>query len=334
MSCKPASFRRSERKRAAPFLGTVAAVSLALLLAACASSGPSLPGPDLVGSRELPSNAKATHSLNPPTDAASLPEEPAEAYDPFEKTNRALFERNQRFNRAVVYPVAKAYQNTVPQPVRTGIENFVSNLAEPMVFANDVLQLRFGAAVTTVGRFAMNSTLGFAGVADVASKQNLPRQSGDFGQTLYIWGFRQSAYLIVPIIGPTNVRDLFGTTVETVATIPAGHLLPTRVASAANNLSVAGTIASPFTKLDDVGDMKELEESSLDFYAMVRSVVEQKREAELQEALQTSGWTAARYRSGGVAQDNSAVDMSFGKMPMPMTPTQEFMANTFQGANE
>lgn len=321
------------RLEALSSLGKVAAIMLAAALSACGTTGPSLPTPDLVGSRDPSDTAKGTQTpLDAPADVASLPAASSDAYDPFEKMNRSMLEQNQRFNRSVIYPVAKAYRNTVPQPVRTSIENFVANLAEPMVFANDVLQLRLGAAATTAGRFAVNSTVGLAGLADVATRQNLPQQSGDLGQTLYVWGIRKSPYLVVPFIGPTNVRDLFGTTVELVAAIPAGNLLPTQIATAANDLTVAGTIASPFTKLDDAEDMKELEENSLEFYAMLRSVVDQKRQVELQEALQTSGWTAARYRVASGEAPGTGLE-SFGPASVPKTPTQEFMTSAFPRAD-
>ena len=243
----------------------------------------------------------AAAPVEAPTDVADLPEATSETADPYEKMNRAMFERNQGINHAVIYPVAKAYHETLPDPVRKSVANFAGNLAEPMVFANDVLQLRLGAAATTAGRFALNSTIGVGGLFDVASKQKLEKQTGDFGQTLYILGMRQSNYLVVPIIGPTNVRDLIGTTVDFVATIPAGGLLQsglaasqfaTQAANTVNTVTVAGSIASPVTKLDDVQQMQVLEDSSLDFYTMLRSVVEQKRQAELQEALATSLWTA------------------------------------------
>ena len=243
----------------------------------------------------------AAAPVEAPTDVADLPEATSETADPYEKMNRAMFERNQGINHAVIYPVAKAYHETLPDPVRKSVANFAGNLAEPMVFANDVLQLRLGAAATTAGRFALNSTIGVGGLFDVASKQKLEKQTGDFGQTLYVLGMRQSNYLVVPIIGPTNVRDLIGTTVDFVATIPAGGLLQsglatsqfaTQAANTVNTVTVAGSIASPVTKLDDVQQMQVLEDSSLDFYTMLRSVVEQKRQAELQEALATSLWTA------------------------------------------
>ena len=243
----------------------------------------------------------AAAPVEAPTDVADLPEATGETADLYEKMNRAVFERNQGINHAVIYPVAKAYHETLPDPVRKSVANFAGNLAEPMVFANDVLQLRLGAAATTAGRFALNSTIGVGGLFDVASKQKLEKQTGDFGQTLYVFGMRKSNYLMVPIIGPTNVHDLIGTTVDFVATIPAGGLLQsglaasqfaTQAANTVNTVTVAGSIASPVTKLDDVQQMQVLEDSSLDFYTMLRSVVEQKRQAELEDALATSLWTA------------------------------------------
>jgi phospholipid-binding lipoprotein MlaA len=311
------------------------AIALAATLSACAALGPSLPSPDLVGSRDSLADTKPTNAaVAASTDVASLPTDSSDAYDPYEKMNRSMFEQNEKFNRSVIYPLAGFYRNNVPQPVRNSVENFASNLAEPMVFANDVLQLRLDAAATTVGRFAINSTVGLGGLSDVASRNDMPQQSGDFGQTLYVWGMRKSPYLIVPIIGPTNVRDLFGTGVEVVASIPAGNLLPTQIASAANNITVAGTIASPFTKLDDVDDMRQLEDSSLDFYTMLRSVVDQKRQAELQEALAQSAWTSAgRANLSAAAPTQPAVLSPFQHAPAPKTPTEEFMANTLQGTN-
>jgi phospholipid-binding lipoprotein MlaA len=269
-------------------------------LSACASGG--APSPEFLASQHSGNAVKnASAPVEAPTDVAALPDAQGETADPYEKMNRAMFERNQRINHAVIYPVAKAYHNTVPDPVRKSVSNFASNLGEPMVFANDVLQLRLGAAATTAGRFAMNSTIGVGGLFDVASKEKLAQQTGDFGQTLYVWGMRKSDYLVVPVIGPTNVRDLFGTAVDFVATIPAGGLLQegieathyaAQAANTANTITVAGSVATPITRLDDVQQMQTLEDSSLDFYTMLRSTVEQKRQAELDEAVANSYWTA------------------------------------------
>src|SRR3990172_13027591 len=308
------------RVEALTIVKVMAAVALAAALSACAG-GPSY-APDMLASDEPVGTASAaTATASPATteataDVASLPgnvaslpgdvtslpgDEAGEGHDPMEKMNRSTFERNQRFNRAVVYPVAKAYINTVPEPVRNSVENFTQNLSEPMTFANDLLQLRVGAAVATLGRFTLNSTVGVGGLFDVASKHDLPEQSGDFGQTLYVWGMRKSPYLVVPLIGPTNVRDLFGTTVDVAATIPAGGLLPTQYATAVNNVGVPGTVTTPMSKLGEADQLKQLEDSSIDPYTMLPSVMQQKRQAELQEALETSAWTAGRYGTNTVS---------------------------------
>jgi phospholipid-binding lipoprotein MlaA len=279
-------------------------------------------------------------TLDAPNDVANLPDEPKDISDPFERMNRSVFERNERFNHAVVYPVAKAYRNNVPEPVRDSVEAFAGNLTEPLVFANDILQLRLQAAAMTVGRFGINSTLGVAGLFDVATRQNLPHQSGDFGQTLYVLGIRDSPYLVLPIIGPTNVRDLIGTTAEFAATLPVGEfpagefldVLPTQVASTVSDLGVAGSAATPFTKLGQADQMEELEESSIDFYAMLRSVVYQKRQAELQEALETSGWTAPRHASEAKAPEAASVPTgSLLHVPIPITKEQELVAVELKG---
>ncbi|MBS0231862.1 MAG: VacJ family lipoprotein [Proteobacteria bacterium] len=225
--------------------------------------------------------------------------------DPNESFNRAVLEQNEKFNHAVLYPVAKAYNENVPQSARDRVDAFTANLGEPMVFANDVLQLRFKGAATTLGRFALNSTVGMAGLFDVAASQGLAKQSGDFGQTMYVWGYRDSAYLVLPVVGPTNVRDAIGNGVEFAAQMNSGGIIPPQLASAKSAaefvedidpvtdvVDVAGTVTGPLTDLSKAGDMQDLEESSIDFYSMLRSVTQQKRKAELQEALATSVLTA------------------------------------------
>jgi phospholipid-binding lipoprotein MlaA len=224
--------------------------------------------------------------------ATEDPASPKPVADPNEAFNRSVFDNNQQFNHDILYPVAESYNNNVPEGVRDRIEAFSTNLSEPVVFANDVLQLRLKAAATTVGRFALNSTVGLGGLFDVAEAQGMAHQSGDFGQTMYVWGYRDSAYLMLPVLGPTNYRDAIGTGVEFAATIPAAALIPTRYAALASHVDLAGTLTSPFANLSKAEDMKTLEDSSIDFYSMLRSVSQQKRQAELQEALDTSALTS------------------------------------------
>ncbi len=252
----------------------IAALVVAAGLSACASTEGGMPRPEFLA-------------------RADQPIEPAESSDPLEKQNRAVFESNQEINHAVIYPLARAYNENVPEDVRDRIDAFTTNLGEPVVFANNILQLRMEAAATTLGRFALNSTVGIGGLFDVAATQQMPHQSGDFGQTLYVWGFHDSPYLVLPILGPTNVRDAVGSGIEFAAQIPAAGLYPAGLASTvAGNVATAGTVLGPLSDLRKAGDMETLEESSLDFYSMLRSVAAQKRQADLHEAIETSALTA------------------------------------------
>ena len=251
----------------------VGCILVGMGLSACASAPASVPSPEYLASPD-----KA--------------DEPRTISDPNEEFNRSVFESNQKFNHSVLYPLAKSYNENVPEDVRDRIGAFATNLSEPIVFANDVLQLRPQAAATTFGRFVVNSTIGLGGLFDVAATEGMSHQSGDFGQTLYVWGYRDSAYAVLPIFGPTNVRDAIGSGIEFAVQLPAGALLQaTQYASLANSVNVAGVAASPLTKLSSAEDMETLEDSSIDFYSMLRSVSDQKRQAELQEALLTSALT-------------------------------------------
>ena len=218
------------RARELRILSCTAALALACALSACASNGGVAPSPELLASQPSPLKS-ASAPIDAPTDVADLPDGASEISDPFEKMNRSVFEGNQRFNHAVVYPAARAYHETVPEPVRNSVRISQSNLGEPMVFANDVLQLRLGCRGDD--RRSLRHELDHRRRRFVRRREQekLEPQTGDFGQTLYVWGMRKSDYLVVPIIGPTNVRDLIGTTVDFVATIPAGSFLQTGLAA-------------------------------------------------------------------------------------------------------
>jgi phospholipid-binding lipoprotein MlaA len=214
--------------------------------------------------------------------------QPKETPDPFESLNRKVFEGNQRFNTAVVYPMAKAYREGVPEKVRDRVDAFTTNLTEPMVFANNVLQLRFDAATTTLARFITNTTVGLGGLFDVAATVGQNHQSGDFGQTLYVWGIHDTAYLVLPVLGPSNVRDGIGTGISLVAPMGVVSMVPTRLATATSQVNVVDAVGMPVAGLGKVDQLQELEAGSLDFYAMLRSVTDQKRQHELQEARNQS----------------------------------------------
>ena len=156
-------------------LGRAAALTFACALSACASGGAVAPSAEFLASQPAPGSQKnASVPVEAPTDVADLPDGSNEVSDPFEKMNRSVFERNQRSITRSFIRLPKPTQTTVPDPVRNSVENFAGNLTEPMVFANDVLQLRLGAAATTAGRFALNSTVGVGGLFDVATQRESP----------------------------------------------------------------------------------------------------------------------------------------------------------------
>lgn len=115
-----------------------------------------------------------------------------------------------RVDRAVLRPVAVGYTKVTPQPVRRGIGNFFSNLAQPIVAINQLLQGEPRGAAETAGRFLMNTTWGVAGIFDVASRGEMPRHQADLGQTMAVWGWTDSRYFVIPLIGPSTVRDTSG----------------------------------------------------------------------------------------------------------------------------
>jgi len=127
--------------------------------------------------------------------------------DPFERVNRGVHRFNHAVDRAVLKPVAKGYRKFVPRVVRTGIGNVLSNLAFPTTIVNDLLQLKLVDAAADIGRFALNSTLGLGGLLDPATDAGIRRNQEDFGQTLGRWGVPAGPYLVLPLLGPSTLRD-------------------------------------------------------------------------------------------------------------------------------
>lgn len=139
--------------------------------------------------------------------------------DPLERVNAFSFALTQKVDDAITAPASRVYKHVVPKPVRSGFRNFLNNLREPVVFVNYLLQLKPGKAAETVGRFALNSTVGLAGVIDVAKRCpfNLPWRPNGFSDTLGVYGIGNGPFIFVPLIGPTTVRDLVGGAVDRLA---------------------------------------------------------------------------------------------------------------------
>ena len=155
--------------------------------------------------------AGGTATAQPAT--ASAPARPA--YDPFETFNRAVFEFNDALDRAVLKPAAQVYVFAVPEALRFVVSNVFANLGDVWVGVNNLLQGKPMAAGSDFLRFGLNTTLGFAGFADIASEIGLRRNREDFGQTLGWWGLPAGPYLVLPLFGPSSVRDTAGFAVDT-----------------------------------------------------------------------------------------------------------------------
>lgn len=148
------------------------------------------------------------------TGCASLPEGKRDPRDRFERFNRSVFSFNQGLDRHVAQPVAKAYVKVTPAPVRTGISNFLGNLSYPVVIVNDLLQAKPLPFVKDTARLVVNTTVGIGGLFDPATRLGLEANNEDFGQTLGRWGVPPGPYLVLPLLGPSDVRDGFGRVVD------------------------------------------------------------------------------------------------------------------------
>lgn len=215
---------------------------------------------------------------------ATPPRDPAERAifeqnnDPLEPLNRKTFALNLFIDRILLKPVAKVYIAVVPEKGRDALRRALDNMKEPVVAINDVLQAEPKRAVNTVGRFAVNTTVGLAGLFDVAGKWGIAKETGDFGQTLFVWGAPEGPYLIVPVLGPSDPRDLVGMGID-------AYMDPFSFLATAKDLDeieiarfVLGGVDQRAQAMDVLDD---LQKNSLDYYAQLRSLVEQRRAAEL-----------------------------------------------------
>ncbi|MBU2885955.1 VacJ family lipoprotein [Gilvimarinus agarilyticus] len=189
--------------------------------------------------------------------------------DPWEGFNRAIFAFNDVADTYVVRPVAVGYETITPEPVQLGVGNFFGNLKEvPNVF-NSILQGKFGRAGKDTGRFFINTTLGVAGLFDVASHMGIPRTEGeDFGQTLAKWGVPNGPYLMLPVLGPRTLRDAAGMPIDWV-TDPKTYVGHTRTSYEIKAIELLDTRAGLLSLEQDIGSDK---------YALYRDIYLQRRE--------------------------------------------------------
>jgi len=197
--------------------------------------------------------------------------------DPYEQTNRSIFDLDQKFDHAIARPVAVFYNHAVPGVARDGIHNFLSNLDSPVIFANDLLQGETTRAGQTLGRAVVNSTLGLGGLVDLAAKIGIPGHDEDFGQTLAVWGVDEGPYLVLPLAGPSNPRDLVGMGGD-IAMDPFTYMKW-------NNSTLHMMLRSGLEIVDlrarNVESLDQIERTSVDLYATTRSLYRQHRNAEI-----------------------------------------------------
>ena len=197
--------------------------------------------------------------------------------DPLEGFNRGMFRIFQAVDKVVFRPLALGYRHVVPRPVRSGLRNFFSNLGEPIVFINDVLQLRPRRAVRTFGRFTFNTVLGVGGLIDVSTHENLPHHDNGFGSTMAFYGVKSGPYVFVPFLGPTTLRDMVGG-------IGDGMVLPNVVGPPFNKIEyeVPRAVLTGLDQRAEADDeLQSLYRTALDPYATLRSVYLQNREAQI-----------------------------------------------------
>jgi phospholipid-binding lipoprotein MlaA len=199
-----------------------------------------------------------------------------EISDPIEPVNRAIFGFNNVLDMILIEPAAKVYNAVLPGFVRDGVQNFMRNLRSPLIVANDLLQGNVGGAGVATARFIINSTVGIAGLVDIASSQGLPYNQEDFGQTLGVWGFGDGFYLVLPILGPSSLRDAAGMTADAYAD-------PLRIWTFKTGRDWIYYTRNAVEGFDNrarlVKAVDDLRRNSLDYYAAVRSAYTQKRRA-------------------------------------------------------
>jgi phospholipid-binding lipoprotein MlaA len=233
--------------------------------------------------------------------------------DPLEELNSTAFEATQSVDKAIVAPVAFAYKEVMPRPVRMGLRNFLHNLGEPIVFLNYMLQLKPGKAAETFGRFAINTAIGGAGLIDVAKRKpfNLPHRRNGFANTLGYYGVKPGPYFYLPLIGSTTLRDFIGNRVDM-------FLLPMAFGRQFNRPEFVIPVAV-LSELDhriEFDDELTAIRATRDPYVAARTYYLQKRQAEI-DALHGRKGPAVPVTVPGPASSDPAL------APTPPAPVQD-----------
>jgi phospholipid-binding lipoprotein MlaA len=218
--------------------------------------------------------------------------------DPLEPYNRAMSSFNDGVDRAVLKPVATAYVAAVPSLVRTGVTNFFGNLQDGWTFVNSVLQLRPQKAVESAMRFSMNTFFGLGGLLDIAGEAGIPKHSEDLGKTLGRWGVPSGPYLVLPILGPSTLRDALTITAET-AYDPVSQISPASSRAAVTAVRLVNS-RSKFLRLGNL-----LDDAALDKYTFTRDAFLAKRNADVARSSEKEGDEAPEVEKIDKSEDET-----------------------------
>jgi len=201
----------------------------------------------------------------------------ADAKDPYEGLNRAIFTFNDKIDQFIMKPIARFYNAIMPKPLNQGVHNFYNNIGTLPTLANDLLQFNFYQAANDSWRIIINTTVGVGGLFDVATRINLKYYSNDFGLTLASWGYEKSNYLVLPFFGPSTPRDGIGIPVDYFAFSIYPYIYPQSTRYQVYGLSIVDRRAQ-ILKFQDV-----LEEASVDRYVFMRNAYMQHRAHQIEE---------------------------------------------------
>ena len=199
-------------------------------------------------------------------------------HDPLEPVNRGIFAVNLVADDYVIRPVAQAYRDYMPQPIRNGVHNFLTNLRSPVIMFNDALQGQGKLAGDTFARLWVNTILGLGGIMDVASDIGIPFHDADFGQTFGVWGVPAGPYLVLPILGPSDPRDTVGLVADSYAD-PFNGLMRKNGDDGDYVILGRTVVAGIDLRSRNIDLLDRIRSTSIDYYATLRSLYQQHREA-------------------------------------------------------
>ncbi len=238
--------------------------------------------------------------------------------DPLEPFNREIYRINDDFDKGVLRPVAQLYTDYTPTPFQTGVDNFFSNVSDVYSAVNNLLQGKPSRAAEDTMRVAINSVLGIGGLIDIATPAGLPKYKEDFGQTLGVWGVPAGPYLMLPLFGPSSVRDTTGMLVDRFAD-PSAYFYPVSLRNSMTGLRIVAGRAQL------LGASTLVEEAALDKYSFLRDAYLQRREYQVYDG-NPPGQDDSESDGAKPAPADSDKDKSQGSQdgnaPHPVLPVQ------------